>query len=68
MKTILFFVSFVFIVCGAFATPIGIIEGVYTWVVIDTEFKYALWEGVKTWLIMLSGLLIGYPLFVATKD
>tara|TARA_R110002020_G_scaffold248376_1_gene462368 strand:- start:5235 stop:5432 length:198 start_codon:yes stop_codon:yes gene_type:complete len=62
-------ISFILILCAALATPAGIVHGVYEWVGNDIEFKYALWEGVKLWLIMLSALIVGYPMFLisATK-
>lgn len=67
MKTILLIISSVLMILAGLATPIGIVEGVYRWAAEDLEFKYALWEGVKTWLLMLSCIIVGYPMFLATK-
>jgi hypothetical protein len=45
---------------AALATPIAIGIGLYDWVVIDVEFKVALWSGFKSWLyILFGGLFIG---------
>tara|TARA_R110000822_G_scaffold23066_4_gene71604 strand:+ start:3972 stop:4181 length:210 start_codon:yes stop_codon:yes gene_type:complete len=69
MKTVFYITGIILILCAALATPAGIVHGVYEWVGNDLEFKYALWEGVKLWLIMLSAAIVAYPLFVisATK-
>lgn len=67
MKTTFCVIAMILILCGALATPAGIVHGVYEWVGNDLEFKYALWEGVKLWLIMLSALIIGYPMFLLSS-
>ena len=67
MKTTIYIIGMILILCGALATPVGIVHGVYEWVANDLEFKYALWEGVKLWLIMLSALIIGYPMFLLSS-
>ena len=68
MKTIFQIIAIILIFCGALSVPVGFIYGVYEWVGNDLEFKYALWEGVKLWLIMLSALIVGYPLFLISSD
>jgi hypothetical protein len=67
MKKIFYIASMILILCGVLATPAGIVHGIYEWVGNDMEFKFALWEGVKLWLIMLSALVIGYPLFLISS-
>lgn len=67
MKALIAMVGFVLLVISALATPIAVIYGVYEWVGNDTEFKYALWEGVKLWVIMLLGLVVGYPMVMLSK-
>ena len=66
MKVVILVVGIIFLVCAALATPIGIGYGIYSWVIDDLEFKFALWSGFKVWLLMLCGL-IGYPMFLAAK-
>ena len=69
MKELLFWVSIILVLGAILSIPAGIIECVYTWSVMDFEFADALWEGVKTWLIMLlSGLFVGFPMYMMTKD
>jgi len=64
MKTLILFIGFAFIIMAALATPIAIGLGFYDWVANDVEFKYALWEGFKSWAIMLgSGLVVGIPCY-----
>ena len=48
------------LIIGAFSlvllflsTPIAIGLGLYDWAVNDVEGKFALWEGFKSWLIMV---------------
>ena len=68
MKTLILFIGFAFIAMAALATPIAIGLGLYDWVANDMEFKYALWEGFKSWAIMLgSGLVVGIPCYVWNK-
>jgi len=32
------------------------------------QFKYALWEGFKSWVIMIAaGLFVGLPCYAASK-
>ncbi len=65
MKTVLFIVGAVFIFIAAIATPVSIGYGIYEWVAIDMEFKFALWEGFKLWVTMiLTGLVIGMPCYM----
>jgi hypothetical protein len=65
---ILLVVAIVFIGMAALATPIAIGLGLYDWVGNDMEFKYALWEGFKSWAIMfVAGLAVGMPCYVAGK-
>lgn len=66
MKTVLMIIAGVFITAAALATPISIGIGLWDWVGNDMEFKFALWEGFKTWVIMIvGGLGIGLPCYVA---
>ena len=41
------------LVLAALATPVSLVYGLHEWVIIDIEFKYALWEACKVWLSML---------------
>ena len=68
MKTLISVLACIFLAMAALATPIAIGLGLYDWVVNDMEFKYALWEGFKLWLIMIGmGLFVGAPCYVASK-
>lgn len=68
MKTALTIIAFIFIAMAALATPLAIGLGLYDWVGNDMQFKYALWEGFKSWFIMISlGLVVGLPCYVASK-
>ena len=68
MKLVLTIVGFLFLCMAALATPIAIGLGLYDWVANDMQFKYALWEGFKSWAAMLSiGLLVGVPCSLVTK-
>lgn len=69
MRATMMIIATILICIAALATPAGVVYGVYEWVGNDLEFKFALWEGVKLWLTMLSALIIGYPMFLisATK-
>lgn len=55
------------IIAGFMATPLAIMYGVYTWAVVDVAFKVALWTTVKAWVVLLSGLFIGWGLFELTS-
>ena len=67
MRSLLTILAVIFISLAALATPIAIGVGLYDWVSTDVEFKFALWEGFKTWLILLGvGLFIGLPCHVAS--
>jgi hypothetical protein len=69
MKTLLFWVGFLFLVVAALATPIAIGLGFYDWIGNDMEFKYALWEGFKSWAIMIViGLVVGFPCYLAGAE
>ena len=58
----------IFLTMAALATPIAIGLGLYDWVVTDMEFKYALWEGFKSWFIMIGlGLFVGLPCYAVAK-
>lgn len=65
MKPILFVIGMIFLGLGALATPIAIIYGLHEWVVVDVQFKFALWEACKVWMSMLFLLVPGGLLFVA---
>ena len=67
MKTAMSVIGIILIFIAALAAPVAVVHGVYEWVGNDIEFKYALWEGVKLWLIMLSGLIVGYPMFLISQ-
>ena len=68
MKTVLMIVACVFMLMATLATPIAIGLGLYDWVANDMEFKYALWEGFKSWAIMLGGgLIVGLPCYLIAK-
>tara|TARA_R110000751_G_C13668621_1_gene469999 strand:- start:458 stop:664 length:207 start_codon:yes stop_codon:yes gene_type:complete len=68
MKTLIFFIGVLFLIMAALATPIAIGLGLYDWVGNDVEFKFALWFGFKSWILMLSlGLIVGFPCFVCGK-
>ncbi len=67
MKTAMSLVGLGLIIIAGLATPVAVVHGVYEWVVNDAEFKFALWEGVKLWLVMLSCLIVGYPLFLISQ-
>lgn len=69
MKLLILFIGFAFIVMAALATPVAIGLGLYDWVANDMEFKYALWEGFKSWVLMIStGLIVGVPCYLYAKD
>ena len=62
MKPLLLVIAIIFIGMAALSTPIAIGLGLYDWTVNDMEFKYALWEGFKSWAIMvITGLAVGVP-------
>ena len=68
MKTIIQMIAVIFILMAALAAPIAIGIGIYDWVGNDMEFKFALWEGFKSWAIMLTvGLVGGLPLHFWSK-
>ena len=67
MKATMMILGYIFLIIAGLATPVSIVHGVYEWVGNDIEFKFALWEGVKLWLIMLSALIVGYPLFIISQ-
>ena len=54
-------------ICAALATPIAIVYGVYQWVIIDIEFKLALWAGLKTWVAMLLLLIPGFIFYALSE-
>jgi hypothetical protein len=67
MKTTLMILGGLFLFMAALATPVSIGVGIYDWVIVDLEFKFALWEGFKLWMKMLGfGLVIGYPLYISS--
>ena len=67
MKTFALILSCIFLIMAALATPIAIGLGIYDWVANDMIFKLALWEGFKSWAIMIgSGLIIGLPLYAVS--
>ncbi len=69
MKTALLVLAGVFLTMAALATPIAIGLGLYDWVGNDMAFKYALWEGFKSWAMMVgSGLIIGLPCYLAASN
>ena len=62
MKTVTLILACVFLMMAVLATPIAIGLGLYDWAGNDMEFKYALWEGFKSWAIMIGlGLFVGLP-------
>ena len=68
MRSLLTILAAIFISLAALATPISIGVGLYDWAITGVEFKFALWEGFKTWLILLGvGLFIGLPCYVASR-
>ena len=68
MKTILLFAGYALIIIAALATPIAIGLGLYERVVNDMEFKFALLEGFKLWVIMIGlGLGFGIPCCFASQ-
>ena len=68
MKVFLLIIGSMFLLMAALATPVAIGLGLYDWVANDMEFKYALWEGFKSWAIMVGlGLVVGFPCYVASK-
>ena len=68
MKTFTLILASIFLIMAALATPIAIGLGLYDWVANDMVFKYALWEGFKSWAIMIGlGLFVGLPCYVASK-
>ena len=65
MKALFIWVGVLFLAMAALATPIAIGLGLYDWVANNMAFKYALWEGFKSWVIMISsGLIVGYPCYI----
>ena len=69
MKTLTLVLACIFLVIAALATPIAIGLGLYDWVVNDMEFKYALWEGFKSWTIIIgSGLFVGLPCYAVSES
>jgi len=48
----------IFIVLGGLSSPAAIAYGAYEWASVGLEFKVALWEGLKLWVM---GLLF-FPL------
>ena len=68
MKTLTLLLACVFLSMAALATPVAIGFGIYDWVVNDMVFKLALWEGFKSWALMVvSGLCIGLPCYLISK-
>jgi hypothetical protein len=68
MKLVFLVIGSIFLLMATLSTPIAIGLGLYDWVGNDMEFKYALWEGFKSWAIMLiTGLAVGLPCFFAAK-
>jgi hypothetical protein len=68
MKYVLMVITVLFLGMAALATPIAIGLGLYDWAGNDMEFKYALWEGFKSWAIMLVvGVCVGLPCHVAAS-
>ena len=68
MKSLTLVLACIFLCMAALATPIAIGLGLYDWVANDMEFKYALWEGFKSWAMMVSaGLIVGLPCMVLSK-
>jgi hypothetical protein len=69
MKTLTLVLACIFLVIAALATPIAIGLGLYDWVANDMEFKYALWEGFKSWAVMIGlGLCVGLPCYVVSES
>ena len=68
MKTLTLVLGCIFLIMAALATPIAIGLGLHDWVANDMQFKYALWEGFKSWVIMIAaGLFVGLPCYAASK-
>ena len=68
MKTVLMIIAIVFLLMAGLATPIAIGLGIYDWAISDMEFKLALWEGFKSWVIMIAlGLGVGFPCYIASQ-
>lgn len=64
MKTVLLIIGVIFLAIAALGIPTGIGVAIYNFAFADVGIAIALWEGFKTWAIMLGcGLVIGYPLF-----
>ena len=60
-------VGFALCIIAALATPIAIVYGLHEWVIVDVQFKYALWEACKIWLSMLAMVIPGGLLVVLSK-
>jgi len=56
-----------FFIIAALATPVSVVYGIYEWVVIDVQFKYALWEACKMWLSMIAMVVPGGVLLALSK-
>ena len=69
MKTLFSIVALIFIAMAALATPVAIGFGIYDWVIVDMEFKFALWYGFKMWISMIAaGLVVGVPSYIYSNN
>ncbi len=60
-------VGFVLCAIAALATPIAAVYGLHEWVIVDVQFKYALWEAAKVWLSMIAMVVPGGLIIVLSK-
>ena len=68
VKTLFMIIGALCFLSAALSIPISIIYGVNLWAGDDLEFKLALWEGVKLWLLMVMMIMPGGILYLVTKD
>lgn len=52
---------------AATATPVSIVYGVYLWGGEGHELGFSAWEGVKTWVMMISAIIPGGLAYLAFK-
>jgi hypothetical protein len=64
---ILLFVSCIFFIISALATPVAIIYGISEWAGNDVAFKAALWSSCKLWVLMVLMAVPGLILHVFSK-
>ena len=56
-----------FFIIAALATPVSVVYGLHEWVIVDVEFKFALWEAAKLWLSMIAMVIPGGIILVLSK-